>query len=106
VSDHTPLPWVVEPGPDGMVWVLSEDDEANEGNVIAETEGPDRVVNAAFIARACNLHERMRDMLRRVEGLGPGGDCPVCGCTSGHQDHHSDCELAALLRDIDAAEKV
>ncbi len=49
------------------------------------------------------LYERMRDMLRRVECIGTWPGCPVCG-TAAVYGHAEDCELGALMRDIEAAE--
>jgi hypothetical protein len=52
---YTAGPWVSEPGPDNDLWVLSDNDDLNEGHVIASIQGPDKEGNAALIAAAPDL---------------------------------------------------
>jgi len=66
ISKGTSAPWIAEPGPDEDIWILSDDDDVNDGSIIASVQGPDMEKNAALIVRCVNSHDELVNALDKI----------------------------------------
>lgn len=66
-AQHTPTPWHDEIGAPGSASGLTVRDE--NGNIIARVGSID---DAAFIVRACNAHDELRDLAEAIRNACEG----------------------------------
>lgn len=70
MSNHTPIPWHVETGPEGWPEIWNGDDmkvaECVTGSPCGAMPPAEQTANAAIIVRAVNCHQRVIDVLRSI----------------------------------------
>jgi hypothetical protein len=60
VSAHTKGLWEIEPWMDGQLAIVAQEDEANDGHIVASLGGPDASGNARLFLHSRELLEALR----------------------------------------------
>ena len=119
--EHTPTPWGItspkeygiKQEQDRLIYHRPKDGEPQHIAEVFQYRNHDcnaadgtAPANADFIVKAANNHDRLVEMLKGLEwgwdGCGDGGviySCPECDGVK--PKHSADCQLAALLKELE-----